>query len=259
MNDPISSYGQSPIIAAVARGARASGAPFELLVATAQRESSLNPSARAATSSATGLFQFIDSTWLSMVQRHGAEHGLGRYAAAIETRNGRPFVGDPAVRREILALRGDAELSARMAGELAQENATFLQGRLGRPPTAGELYAAHVMGPAGAARLIEAAAAGATDAAALFPREAAANRGLFYFRNGEPRSAAELLERLNITPDASAMPPVSAPATPRAAGSVEPPVRAPGLIAPTTTEALLTLTMDWPDATRILRDQGEDA
>jgi len=130
-----------------------------------------------------------------MVRRHGARHGLGAEAAALQ--NG----ADAGARREILALRTDPELSARMAAELARENAAMLQTRLGRAPSAGELYAAHVMGPGGAARLIEAAANGAQSAAAIFPREAAANRGLFY-ANGEPRSAQQLLQRLSL--DASA-------------------------------------------------------
>jgi hypothetical protein len=131
-----------------------------------------------------------------MVRRHGAEHGLGPQAAAL--RSG----ADAGTRREILALRNDPEIAARMAGELARENAETLQARLGRAPSAGELYAAHVMGAGGALRLIEAAARGAPSAAALFPREAAANRGLFY-ANGQACSAQGLLDRLQLDADAS--------------------------------------------------------
>jgi hypothetical protein len=196
MSDPIAPAGPDAVRAAIQRAAQATGVDFSLLVETARRESAFNPHARAGASSATGLFQFIDSTWLDMVRRHGARHGLGAEAAALQ--NG----ADADTRRQILALRTDAELSARMAGELARENAATLQARLGRAPNAGELYAAHVMGPAGAARLIEAAANGAPSAAALFPREAAANRGLFY-ANGEARSAQGLLQRLSLDADAA--------------------------------------------------------
>ena len=195
MSDPIAPVGPDGVRAAIRRAADATGVDFSLLVETARRESALNPHARAATSSATGLFQFIESTWFDMVRRHGADHGLGAQAAAL--RNG----ADAETRREILALRRDPEIAARMAGELARENAAALQARLGRAPSAGELYAAHVMGAGGAVRLIEAAAQGAPSAAALFPREAAANRGLFY-DNGEARSAQGLLERLQLDADA---------------------------------------------------------
>jgi hypothetical protein len=194
MSDPIAPAGHEAVRAAIRRAADATGVNFSLLVETARRESALDPHARAATSSATGLFQFIESTWLDMVRRHGADHGLFAQAAAL--RNG----ANAETRREILALRSDPEISARMAGELARENAATLQARLGRTPTAGELYAAHVMGPTGALRLIEAAQQGAPNAATLFPREAAANRGLFY-ANGQPRSAQGLLDRLQLDAD----------------------------------------------------------
>jgi hypothetical protein len=196
MSDPIAPVGHDAVRAAIRRAADATGVNFSLLVETARRESALNPSARATTSSATGLFQFIESTWLDMVRRHGPAHGLGAQSAAL--RQG----ADAETRREILALRNDPEIAARMAGELARENAATLQARLGRAPNAGELYAAHVMGSGGAIRLIEAAQNNAPDASALFPREAAANRGLFY-ANGSPRSAQGLLDRLGLDADAS--------------------------------------------------------
>ncbi len=196
MAEPVAPVSHDNVRAAIARASHATGVDFSLLVQTARRESALNPNARAATSSATGLFQFIDSTWLDMVNRHGGDHGLASEAAAL--RGG----ADAATRRQILALRNDPEISARMAGELTRENAATLQARLGRAPGAGELYAAHVMGAGGALRLIEAAAQGAPSAAALFPREAAANRGLFYAK-GEPRSAQALLARLELDASAS--------------------------------------------------------
>ncbi|MEZ5971097.1 MAG: transglycosylase SLT domain-containing protein [Hyphomonadaceae bacterium] len=196
MTSPIAPAGQDAVHAAIRRAADATGVNFSLLVETARRESALNPNAQAGTSSATGLFQFVESTWLDMVRRHGAEHGLGAEATALQ--NG----ANAETRRNILALRSDPEISARMAGELARENAATLQARLGRAPSAGELYAAHVMGPNGAVRLIDAAAQDAPSAVALFPREAAANRGLFY-ANGQPRSAQALLDRLQLNADAS--------------------------------------------------------
>ncbi|MBI3438795.1 MAG: transglycosylase SLT domain-containing protein [Proteobacteria bacterium] len=183
---------ETNVRAAIQRAADRTGVNFDLLVQTARRESALNASARARTSSATGLFQFIDSTWLDMVRRHGAAHGLGQYAQALQSGN-----ADGAMRADILALRTDPELSACLAGELTRENAAALSAQLGRVPSAGELYAAHVLGSGGAARLIQAAAQNAPDAAALFPREAAANRGIFY-ASGQACSAQAVLDRLNL-------------------------------------------------------------
>jgi hypothetical protein len=231
MSDPIAPAGHDAVRAAIRRAAAATGVNFDLLLETARRESAMNPNARAGTSSATGLFQFIESTWLDMVRRHGARHGLAAQAAALEQGV------SAATRRDILALRSDAEISARMAAELARENAETLQSRLGRPPSAGELYAAHVMGAGGALRLIEAAAQGAANAAALFPREAAANRGLFY-ANGAPRSAHGLLDRLNL--DANAGVSASAPA-PTSSSSREPDTMSPALAQALFAFALLPL------------------
>jgi hypothetical protein len=197
MSDPLAPVSpETNVRAAIQRAAVRTGVDFSLLVQTARRESALNANARASTSSATGLFQFIDATWFDMVRRHGAAHGLGQYAQALRSGS-----ADPSTRAEILALRTDPELSACMAGELVRENAQALSAQLGRAPSAAELYAAHVLGSGGAARLIEAAARGAANATTLFPHEAAANRAIFYAL-GEPRSAQDVLDRLNL--DASA-------------------------------------------------------
>jgi hypothetical protein len=212
MSDPIAPVGQDGVRAAIQRAAERTGVDFSLLVQTARRESAMNANARASTSSATGLFQFIDSTWLDMVRRHGAAHGLGQYAQALQSGG-----ADASTRADILALRTDPELSACMAGELARENAATLTSQLGRAPSAGELYAAHVLGSGGAARLIQAAAQGAPNASSMFPREAAANRGIFYV-SGQACSAQDVLDRLNLDAtatigDGATTPAQSAPRT----------------------------------------------
>jgi soluble lytic murein transglycosylase-like protein len=230
MSDPIAPVAPDAVRAAIRRAADATGVNFSLLVETARRESALNPAARAGTSSATGLFQFIESTWLDMVRRHGADHGMAAQAASL--RQG----ADAETRREILALRNDPELSARMAGELTRENAATLQAQLGRAPSAGELYAAHVMGAGGALRLIGAAAEGAPSAAALFPREAAANRGLFFTGGGQARSAAGLLERLALDAET-----VTAPAS--AGARLDYIRQGDGPLSPALAQALFTFAL----------------
>lgn len=215
MSDPLSGLGEalpSPR-RLIADAARETGASFEFLVRTAQRESNFDPQARARTSSAAGLFQFIEQTWLAMVSRHGAQHGYGAEAAAV-TRDaqGRFQVSDPAQRDAILNLRFDARAASVMAGELAAENAAILRGAMGREPTDGELYAAHFLGARGAARLIAQAAENpAQRADEVFPEAAAANRAIF-FEQGRPRSVSDVLARL--TGEARA--PVEAPAAWRA-------------------------------------------
>lgn len=170
------------------------GTSFEYLVRTAERESSMRPDLKATTSSATGLFQFVDQTWLWMMKEEGADLGLSQYSNAITANgNGRYDVADRGLKQEILALRNDPTISSMMAGRLTQKNAAQLTDRIGRAPTDGELYIAHFMGAGGGARLINLAQSSPdASAAQAFPAQASANRSIFYKRDGSARTAGEV-------------------------------------------------------------------
>jgi hypothetical protein len=185
---------RSPVVDAIRAGAERTGTGFDYLLKTAQRESALDPSAKARTSSATGLFQFVEQTWLGLVKSDGARLGLAREAAAIQTRaDGTHTVADPAQRVEILRLREDPAVSAVMAGVLTQRNRDQLSAEIGREPNAGDLYAAHFLGARGASDLIRLAGSQPSRPAAdAFPDAAAANRSIFYDARGTARSAAEV-------------------------------------------------------------------
>jgi hypothetical protein len=179
---------------AISIASRATGVDFRYLLETASRESSLNPNAKSGSSSAAGLYQFLDQTWLATVKRHGPEHGLGVEAGLIQQdQSGRMSVIDPAQRQAILALRKDPQVCALMAGELTRDSRAALEGTLGRPVDNGELYLAHFLGPREAARLIgESAARPDAAAATSFPEAARANRAVFYDAAGAERTLAEV-------------------------------------------------------------------
>jgi hypothetical protein len=182
---------------AIQRASDATGVDFGFLMGAAKRESGYNPAAHASTSSAGGLFQFVDQTWLSTLKRHGAKYGYARYAELIEKgSDGRYHVSSPDARKAVMELKLDAHASSLMAGELASDHAAYLRGRVGRDPTAGELYAAHFLGPQGSARLIEAnrASPGAS-AASLFPDAASSNRSIFY-HDGRAATVSEVYANL---------------------------------------------------------------
>lgn len=175
---------------AIAGAAQATGTDFAYLMAQAKLESSLDPSARSSTSSASGLYQFTSQTWLRTLDKHGAEHGLGWASDMI--RSG--AVRDPAARAQLLALRFDPQIAATMAGELAGDNSEYLNGVLGRQPDHAELYLAHFFGAEGAGRFLTALGSDPTQrAAALLPAAAGANRSTFYDRAGSPRSVGEVM------------------------------------------------------------------
>jgi hypothetical protein len=191
------SVGSSPLAAqraqvmsALRSASAATGTDFDYLVKTAQRESNFDPSAKAPTSSATGLFQFTNETWLNVLERYGASHGVNTTTLTRDAQ---------------LGLRNDPDLSARMAGELARENSKILGKKLGRPATSAELYAAHFMGPQDAARLVKAARRNDASAAAeTFPRAALANANVFHGKDGASLTSAQLYQKLTGIDVASA-------------------------------------------------------
>jgi hypothetical protein len=182
------------IAGAIKQAADTTGTSFEYMLATAKMESNFNPKAAASTSSARGLYQFIDQTWLGTVKEAGSQLGYGKYADAISrSASGGYYVSDPAQRTAIMKLRDDPAAASSMAGVLTQSNSFKLTGSIGRRPTDGELYMAHFMGVGGAAKLISNAEDNPNASAVrLFPSAAAANRPIFYDREGRARSVSEV-------------------------------------------------------------------
>src|SRR3954452_22852955 len=123
------------IAGSIKQAANATGASFGYLLATAKMESNFNPKASASSSSARGLFQFIDQTWLGTVKEAGAQLGYGKYADAIsKSPSGSYSVSDPAARTAIMSLRDDPAAASSMAAVLTQSNSFKLTGKIGRRP-----------------------------------------------------------------------------------------------------------------------------
>ncbi|TPE59061.1 lytic transglycosylase domain-containing protein [Sandaracinobacter neustonicus] len=170
-----SSSAAAAVLPALVEAAQRTGVDFSALYHTARLESGFNPDAKARTSSATGLFQFIDSSWLNVLAKHGARHGLSAASKA-----------------DALALRNDPRAASLMAAEHMADNAELLESRLGREAGPVDLYLAHFLGAGGAARFLEALSASPDQsAAALMPSAARANPSIF-FQDGQPRSLAEV-------------------------------------------------------------------
>src|SRR5262249_6714775 len=213
----------NPVVTgAIRQAAQLTGADFKYLLATAQVESNLNPNAQVTTSSARGLFQFIDQTWLATLKEQGPALGYAPYASAIaKTPSGDYAIADPKMAEAVMNLRSDPNASALMAGAFTKANAGKLAARLGRNPTEGELYIAHFLGSAGASRLI-ALADSRPDmpAAAIFPTAARANPTIFYDGRGQARTASEIYRVLVSRYQSARGTPEAAPAV--AASADEP-------------------------------------
>jgi hypothetical protein len=230
------------VTGAIRKASQSTGASFDYLLATAKVESDLNPNLTMRSSSATGLFQFIDQTWLGVMQSAGRAFGYGKYADAItQTPSGQFVVQDPALRNEIMRLRKDPAANAAMGGVFTQQNAALVKKRIGRQPTDGELYVAHFFGPYAGAKVIGMAKTDPhANAAQMFPAAAAANRPIFYDKQGNARSVSgvynELVRRYQVAkarptpgPDSAVADASSAPGTTLASNT---PVASPASLPP---------------------------
>lgn len=185
-----SSVSRLDVSGALKAASQATGVDFAYLTANASLESSLNPNAKAKTSSAAGLFQFIESTWEDMVIRHGGKVGLAEEAKALGSGE---LSG--AERKRIMDLRFNPGVAARMGAEFAAENARHLQSGLGRAPDDADLYMAHFLGPGGAVKFLKRLEATPdASAAAAFPAAAKANPSVFY-EGGRALGFSEIRER----------------------------------------------------------------
>ena len=187
-------YDRHSLPGVIAQSAQRTGVDFKYLMAQAQLESGMRPDAKANTSSATGLYQFIEQTWLGLVKQKGDDYGLGWAQNAIsQNRDGKFVIADKAQKSNILALRNDPALSAHLAGEFARDNGDYLQSRIGREPQPVDLYLAHFLGPSGAGKFLSALDANPhAPAAPSFANAAQANRSIFFSKAGGARSFQEI-------------------------------------------------------------------
>ena len=173
------------LVQTIVKAAQAVQTDPVLLMAVADKESSFITAVQAKTSSATGLYQFIERTWLGVVRDFGAKYGLAKEAALVTAdSNDKPVIADATERARILELRRDPYLSALMAGEMLKRDAARISQRIGRELTLGEVYLAHFLGPDDAGDFLDKVVnKPAAAAAALLPGPARANRSIFFAAN----------------------------------------------------------------------------
>ncbi|WP_019905452.1 transglycosylase SLT domain-containing protein [Methylobacterium sp. 77] len=182
------------LVQKIVRAAQAVQTDPVLLMAVADKESSFITEVQAKTSSATGLFQFIERTWLGVVRDFGPKYGLTQEAALVVSGdNGKPSITDAAERTRILELRRDPYLAALMAGEMLKRDAARIALRIGRELTLGEVYLAHFLGPDDAEEFLASVVDKPKSAAAqMLPGPARANRTIFFAAQRGRRKAASL-------------------------------------------------------------------
>lgn len=195
------------VASAIKTAAAKTGVDFSYLLGKAAQESGFDSKAKAATSSATGLYQFTNQTWLRMVKSCGAKYGLGNYADQITAgADGAAKVENPAARQAILNLRNDPQVSALMAAELDKENLGVLQANVGGKVGSTELYLAHFLGANGATTFLnQMKSAPDSPAANALPDAARSNASVFYDGNGKARSFAQIYKFFDKKFDAASI------------------------------------------------------
>lgn len=168
------------ILSAIKTASAKTGVSFSYLMEKAAAESNFNPTIKAKTSSATGLFQFIESTWMDMINKHGAKYGIDTDQS----------------RQNLLDLRKNPQIASLMAAEFADGNAAHLEKTVGGKIGNTELYFAHFMGAGGASAFLTQLKKNPMALAAdLFPKEARANRNVFYDRQtGQPKTLQQVYD-----------------------------------------------------------------
>lgn len=148
------------------------------LTVLAGKESSFGKNTVAETSSARGTYQFTKGTWLDTFGKYGSAFG---------------FDPKSMTKNEILALRDNEDLSTNMAAIFAGNNKSFVEKSLGRSITDGELAIAHFMGRGGGAKFLGIFERNPNaNAAAAFPESAAANKSIFFHKNGSPKTIQQV-------------------------------------------------------------------
>ncbi len=230
------------IVETILRAASETGVDPVYMMALADKESSFSTKAKAATSSAEGLFQFLTGTWLELIRAHGARYGLEAEAAAVTGRGGAITIANEAMRTRVLRLRRDPYTAALMAGELIKRDRARIARRIGRDLDTSELYLAHFLGTASAGRFLTLSAEKPDEVATQAFRSAArANRNLFTQKTGKGRrglTVAELRDRIDGMIDRRLN--QYEGVTALAAGLAGPPIETAPAPAPTPARVLMT-------------------
>lgn len=187
---------QQSIVERVVQAAAKTDMDPALLMAIADKESNFSSTAKAKTSSASGLFQFVEKTWFKAVKDFGHRYGRVEEARAIASGQDAIASVAPQTRAKILGLRNDPYLSAALAAEMLKKDSARIAEKIGRALTPGETYLIHFLGPDDTERFMKAMVeTPQISAAALLPKPARANRPIFYEAQGrklKERTVAEV-------------------------------------------------------------------
>lgn len=148
------------------------GVSSEILMQFAIVESSLNPSAKARKSNATGLFQFTPDTWSDGIKKFGKKYGITSASQVT-----------------------DARANALMAGFHIKSNIELLEKRLGtKNISTTDIYLTHLLGRTGSLRYFK---MNDKDLVATKMVKAARNNRKFFYAENKALTRKESYRKIN--------------------------------------------------------------
>lgn len=182
------------VVDTIVKASEEAGVDPVYMMALADKESSFDTDAKAARSSAQGLFQFVRGTWLELIRDYGPRHGLTEEAAAVKG-TGPAITVAGGMKEHVLSLRNDPRVAAQMAAELVKRDRDRIEARVGRPLSTAEMYLAHFLGTASAGKFLSLSSERPeVTAAKAFRSAAKANRSLFTQKEGGKRRHLTIAE-----------------------------------------------------------------
>ncbi|PCJ02649.1 MAG: hypothetical protein COB14_01435 [Alphaproteobacteria bacterium] len=124
---------------------------FELLLITAMIESDLGRVTKSSTSSARGIFQYIEPTWLILIKRYGVRIGKKTYADTIEI-NTESYLPEMIrhsqfTKKDVLDLRNNTKIASLIkAYQLKDEAKIVAKYKAGQRINATDHYIVHMLG-----------------------------------------------------------------------------------------------------------------
>lgn len=193
----------SSVVAAIRLASLRTGVEFSYLMELASIESNFDSRARAKTTTASGLYQFKEESWLEAIKEYGDRYGLAGLAARIEHAADdksvvQPLIKDGKWQQRALALRFVPHYSALLAAEQVRDSQKRLAGTLDREPRRTDLYLIHFLGASGAISFLKALQENPEQIAGeIFPGPAKRNHSIFRKSNQALRTVAEVYQVLD--------------------------------------------------------------
>jgi hypothetical protein len=153
-------------------GVKTDAAMAKYLQTIALIESGGDKNAKAGTSSASGMFQFVEGTWKQMTKEMGKDYSLQD--------------------------RFDPKKAAEVAEYFSKKQKTQIEKSTGREAGMTDMYMAHFLGAGGASKFLKAKDKDPSQsAAALDPAAAKANKNIYYDKTGKERSVQEVYDLMD--------------------------------------------------------------